>query len=660
MKKLEVLFISLVAVLLIGNWSGLFARLLILRGPDASLPSELANGEPAVTTDTGRFFVGISTASQKTKIEYLQRLRFLGYTSQAAQAMLNKLDVSRFTRFSSAHAIDGGVSGDYLPRDGSLPMTGPIRGSQGASFSNISANSVIIPQKTAPSAVELLEGLAYGGLYTATLATGDLSADVTYEFLNDGIYKDGSPIGGAISFANITGQPTDNANLSSALAAKESTSNKGAVNGYAPLDSSGKVPIANLPVSSMVASSWQTSILNSVQQNLSSSRFYDVQAWQTHNMPRTAASQRIEVFANTTSAVLKGYSSNTLFRDVAAGTTSTGGYSVRVPKGSIYTFISTTAGEVWIAIKEAGSALTDYILEFLAVLGLDPDSHNFGEVTVNTESTHQTHTLSNSGNTSAQGITFTPYSSVFRVMSSNCGSSLSAGTNCTFKTAFTPTAARAFNGHVQISATGLSDAILTLTGTGISGESAAMYDTFTDSDGTLLQNHVPNYPSGQTWTRGANTNVDITNTQIYYDKITSTDATAGTIYYSSFIPTTADYSVNADIVVASNADISMAIMVRATANTNFIGYYTRWTSGSWILYRINDGSVTTLGTYTGDAPTTTKNVELIVSSSDLTVKIDGTTRITYSDATPITATGRPAVYNRFATTGSTMDNFEVN
>ena len=57
------------------------------------------------------------------------------------------------------------------------------------------------------------------------------------------------------SFANLSGQPADNANMATALAAKqnalsytaENTSNKGQPNGYAALDSSGRVPSAQLP-----------------------------------------------------------------------------------------------------------------------------------------------------------------------------------------------------------------------------------------------------------------------------------------------------------------------------------------------------------------------------------------------------------------------------
>ncbi len=58
-----------------------------------------------------------------------------------------------------------------------------------------------------------------------------------------------------LSFANISGQPTDNANLSAALSGKEdslgftpeNSANKGQPNGYAALDGTGRVPPAQLP-----------------------------------------------------------------------------------------------------------------------------------------------------------------------------------------------------------------------------------------------------------------------------------------------------------------------------------------------------------------------------------------------------------------------------
>jgi len=55
--------------------------------------------------------------------------------------------------------------------------------------------------------------------------------------------------GGGGSFGSLTGAPTDNAALATALAAKESTANKGVANGYVPLSSTSKISFDYLGMS---------------------------------------------------------------------------------------------------------------------------------------------------------------------------------------------------------------------------------------------------------------------------------------------------------------------------------------------------------------------------------------------------------------------------
>ena len=50
----------------------------------------------------------------------------------------------------------------------------------------------------------------------------------------------------AMKYANLGDLPVPST-VTTALALKEDKSNKGVANGYAPLDGSGKVPVANLP-----------------------------------------------------------------------------------------------------------------------------------------------------------------------------------------------------------------------------------------------------------------------------------------------------------------------------------------------------------------------------------------------------------------------------
>jgi hypothetical protein len=56
-----------------------------------------------------------------------------------------------------------------------------------------------------------------------------------------------SSSGGGGAFVDITGDPYDNTNLTTALNAKEDKTNKGIANGYASLDSGGKIPASELP-----------------------------------------------------------------------------------------------------------------------------------------------------------------------------------------------------------------------------------------------------------------------------------------------------------------------------------------------------------------------------------------------------------------------------
>jgi hypothetical protein len=63
--------------------------------------------------------------------------------------------------------------------------------------------------------------------------------------------------GGSASFGSLTGAPTDNASLGSALSARVAASSVGAANGVAGLDGTGKVPTAQLPASIQGALNYQ-------------------------------------------------------------------------------------------------------------------------------------------------------------------------------------------------------------------------------------------------------------------------------------------------------------------------------------------------------------------------------------------------------------------
>lgn len=97
-------------------------------------------------------------------------------------------------------------------------------------------------------------------VYTASNTPARLGAGTDGQVLTvdaaqtEGIKWADAGEGASAAFSALTGAPTDNTALSTALGAKEATANKGAANGYAPLDSGSKVPTANLP--SGLPSAW--------------------------------------------------------------------------------------------------------------------------------------------------------------------------------------------------------------------------------------------------------------------------------------------------------------------------------------------------------------------------------------------------------------------
>lgn len=98
-----------------------------------------------------------------------------------------------------------------------------------------------------------------------------------------------------------------------------------------------------------------------------------------------------------------------------------------------------------------------------AIAGISPASLSFAGVLIGATSTAQTVTLANTGNAplSITGATATaPFA-----QSTNCGSSLAAGTSCAYSVNYSPTSPGAVNGTLQI-ATSVGTQSVTLAGTG--------------------------------------------------------------------------------------------------------------------------------------------------------------------------------------------------
>lgn len=231
--------------------------------------------------------------------------------------------------------------------------------------------------------------------------------------------------------------------------------------------SSGKLLVDHAEIAGTGGTTFAT-VKRSVLTNMSSGKLYEAGAFAKHTLPSAAASKSVRVFANASSARVSVNTESGVIKDFG-GITSTAGYSVRVPKGSVYEFFSTAADNTWYAIKQAGTAITQYVLEFIASLSLDSSSTDHGSVAVGGTSSNVTHTVYNTGGASATNIVFTNTSSaLFRNVSSACGSTLAAGANCIFKTAYTPLSATTNSGHINITADGGLLASLALSGTGTS------------------------------------------------------------------------------------------------------------------------------------------------------------------------------------------------
>jgi hypothetical protein len=189
--------------------------------------------------------------------------------------------------------------------------------------------------------------------------------------------------------------------------------------------------------------------------------------------------------------------------------------------------------------------------------------------------------------------------------------------------------------------------IIEMTGISSDGDIIAVNDTFTDADGTFLEDHVGE--TGATWTcinRGGPTALTIEG-----DTVSCTDGGENVYAYlpsgGSGLPSP-DYTVQANM---STGDFTYALWARSDGAFGR-GYLAQvGASGVVELYK-NDGSFSSLGagTYTpGDL------IALKCAGATIEVLVNGTSIISVTD-TGITDTGVPGFYG-----GGTgyVDNYQV-
>jgi hypothetical protein len=115
-----------------------------------------------------------------------------------------------------------------------------------------------------------------------------------------------------------------------------------------------------------------------------------------------------------------------------------------------------------------------------AILAFSPASvPAFGNVQVGQTADSAVITVTNSGNVAATSLAITPPSG-YSLVGSTCGTSLAAGSTCSFTVRFAPTAAQGYTGNLTVAAAAPSTgASLALSGTGVSQSATLSTPSFT-------------------------------------------------------------------------------------------------------------------------------------------------------------------------------------
>jgi hypothetical protein len=181
-------------------------------------------------------------------------------------------------------------------------------------------------------------------------------------------------------------------------------------------------------------------------------------------------------------------------------------------------------------------------------------------------------------------------------------------------------------------------------------------DTFTEAGTTAIASHTSD--SGHTWATGRTSDGGVKD-NIQSSRVCGTGSGDSNGWYSSAVPASADYDVQADCFVESSGKTICGIAARMSTSAN-TEYFVNYNAGTWRLYSVSSGTESSIGTYLGDAPTTTKTCVLRVTGTTIEVLIDGVSRISVTNSA-ISAAGRPGLVGYFNdnTSASYIDNFSA-
>jgi hypothetical protein len=203
------------------------------------------------------------------------------------------------------------------------------------------------------------------------------------------------------------------------------------------------------------------------------------------------------------------------------------------------------------------------------------------------------------------------------------------------------------------------------TGTNVSS------DSFTDTAATQLVSHTGEL--GATWNRPGAYNDAWADKPIISsaNRAHKTSGDTWGIVYSSGVPASANYSVQADVYVASSLTGDVDGVMGRLSTSTATGYAAVYSVplGQWALYKLSSGTKTLIGTPYSQtlAAASTYHLALDMSGTTIRLLVDGVQRISVVDAT-ISATGTGGVTLGFQgasststtdTAGMQLDNYTV-
>lgn len=191
-------------------------------------------------------------------------------------------------------------------------------------------------------------------------------------------------------------------------------------------------------------------------------------------------------------------------------------------------------------------------------------------------------------------------------------------------------------------------------------------DSFTDAAETPLPGHTGEL--GAAWSAYVGTDLaKVSSANRLYRSGTNYSG-----YYTSAVPTSPDYSVQADLVFRSNIQNDYAGVIGRVATGSATFYGARWQqgngNGSWVIYEYNNGAFTSLATTAAASRTVnqTNRLKLEMVGTAIKLYVDGVLTASATDAT-ITAAGRGGILDgtpgasiaKTDNTGIQYDNFSI-